>query len=191
MKLIIKDDKVIATHDNSEDVKDLYPGCEVIWIANHIELSKGCEFVDNGDISELVALPTDPRTGWKLAEHQKNAIDVIEDIAEEYRVKSLSMMPGRIASYQAKAVLARKIISTKDPDPQDISYFELEASNRKITVLELAKIIVKKATEFTDISTYIDGEIVKTKAAIRKSKSDKNIWKLLKDFELNIINKIS
>ena len=133
----------------------------------------------------------DPRLSWSLDKNKLYAKSAIEDIAEEYRSKILSNMPGRIAGYEAKAIIARRIISSETPNAEDISALQLEADSRGITVFELAELIIKRSKEFSDISIYIDGEIQKTINSIDSFKSYKAVWKSLKDFEDNINQKIS
>ena len=100
-------------------------------------------------------------------------------------------MPGRIAAYETKAIIAKRIVEAEIPNSEDISSLQIEADNRGITVLDLAKLIIKKSEEFSVISAYIDGEIQKTKSDINSSKSYKTAWKALKNFEDNINQKIS
>jgi hypothetical protein len=95
-------------------------------------------------------------------------------------------MPGRIAGYEAKAIIARRILGTESPDVKDLEYLQLEADQRNIQVIELAQTITQKSEEFAKASATIDGEIQVIKVAINSSKKSENIWKSLKDFELKI-----
>lgn len=197
MKLVIKDSLIIATHQNNQDIKDLYPDSEIIWISDKIKLQNlSNNTQEQVDISQDFLMPeieeeSDPRLKWSLDENKLNAKLVIEDIAEECRSKILSNMPGKIAGYQSKLAIANRIIENKTPDPNDIAALQLEADNRGIKVNELAQIIIKKNDEFSAITTHIDGEIQKTINSVANAKSYKTVWKLLKDFEDNINKRIS
>ena len=185
MKLVIKNNQLIATHDNNQEIQSIYPDSEIIWVPNSVKL----EILDNisdPDSLNPLDLPKDPRLKWNLEQNRKNALLVIEDIAEEYRLKILSNMPGRIAGYEAKAIIARRILGTESPDVKDLEYLQLEADQRNIQVIELAQTITQKSEEFAKASATIDGEIKVIKVAINSSKKSENIWKSLKDFELKI-----
>ena len=54
-------------------------------------------------------------------------------------------MPGRIAGYEAKAIIARRILGTESPDVKDLEYLQLEADQRNIQVIELAQTITQKS----------------------------------------------
>jgi hypothetical protein len=206
MKLIIKDGVVIATHANNQNIKDLYGDLEIVRIPDHINLTRFEKLKTSYDdiIAPVnlpimpfnlpitaVSLPTDPRSNWTLEESQENALLVIEDIAEEYRIEMLSSMAGKIAGYWTKEKIAARIISSDNPDQADIDNLQLEADNRRITVLELAELILKKAKDFANVSTYIDGEAQRIKIVIRDTESLEAVWELLKCFEQNIIIKIN
>lgn len=200
MKLAIKNGLIVASHSNNQNIKELYPDCEIIWVLNNIRLEdfyqneekeKAKNKTDDDFATPQIDTEFDPRLKWSLEENKVNALAVIEDIAEEYRAKILSNMPGRIAAYEAKTIIAKRIAEAEIPNSEDISSLQTEADNRGVTVLELAKLIIKKSEEFLVISAYIDGEIQKTKSDINSSKSYKTAWKALKDFEDNINQKIS
>jgi hypothetical protein len=200
MKLAIKNGLIVASHSNNQNIKELYPDCEIIWVLNNIRLEdfyqneekeKAKNKTDDDFATPQIDTEFDPRLKWSLEENKVNALAVIEDIAEEYRAKILSNMPGRIAAYEAKTIIAKRIAEAEIPNSEDISSLQTEADNRGVTVLELAKLIIKKSEEFSVISAYIDGEIQKTKSDINSSKSYKTAWKALKDFEDNINQKIS
>ncbi|MDA9231181.1 hypothetical protein N9O56_01250 [Rickettsiales bacterium] len=200
MKLAIKNGLIVASHSNNQNIKELYPDCEIIWVLNNIRLEdfyqneekgKTENKTDDDFTTPKIDTEFDPRLKWGLEENKVNALAVIEDIAEEYRAKILSNMPGRIAAYEAKAMIAKRIAEAETPNSEDISSLQIEADNRGITVLELAKLIIKKSEEFSVISAYIDGEIQKTKSDINNSKSYKTAWKALKSFEDNVNQKIS
>ena len=197
MKLVIKNALIVATHNNNQDIEGLYPDSEIIWIPDNVlsdnlsHNSKKSEDQTLGDFTTLqVDEESDPRLIWSLYENKLHAKSVIENIAEEYRSKILSNMPGRIAGYEAKAIIARRIVEAETPNSEDIASLQLEADNRGLDVLELAELIIKRNNEFSDISTYIDGEIQKTTNSINNSSSYKSVWKSLKNFEDNINQKI-
>ena len=200
MKLVIKDSMVIASHSNNQNIKNLYSSdLEVIRIPDNVILktsSKSPILNSNNSIFIDISLgttdlPIDPRLDWDIEESRKNALSVIEDIAEEYRVEILTSMPGRIAGYEAKAKIASRIIEAENPDKSDIEALQLEADNKKITVFELAQLIIKRSEEFANISTYIDGEALRVKIAIEGAETTKIIWDSLKEFEQNILTKIN
>ena len=197
MKLVIKNALIVATHNNNQDIEGLYPDSEIIWIPDNVlsdnlsHNSKKSEDQTLGDFTTLqVDEESDPRLIWSLDENKLHAKSVIENIAEEYRSKILSNMPGRIAGYEAKAIIARRIVEAETPNSEDIASLQLEADNRGLDVLELAELIIKRNNEFSDISTYIDGEFQKTTNSINNSSSYKSVWKSLKNFEDNINQKI-
>ena len=198
MKLAIKNVLIVASHSNNQNIKELYPDCEIIWVLDDIKLEspyqneeKTTNSIADDFTTPQIDSESDPRLKWSLEENKVNALAVIEDIAEEYRAKILSNMPGRIAAYETKAIIAKRIVEAEIPNSEDISSLQIEADNRGITVLDLAKLIIKKSEEFSVISAYIDGEIQKTKSDINSSKSYKTAWKALKNFEDNINQKIS
>ena len=198
MKLAIKNGLIVASHSNNQNIKELYPDCEIIWVLDDIKLEspyqneeKTTNSIADDFTTPQIDSESDPRLKWSLEENKVNALAVIEDIAEEYRAKILSNMPGRIAAYETKAIIAKRIVEAEIPNSEDISSLQIEADNRGITVLDLAKLIIKKSEEFSVISAYIDGEIKKTKSDINSSKSYKTAWKALKNFEDNINQKIS
>ena len=198
MKLAIKNGLIVASHSNNQNIKELYPDCEIIWVLDDIKLEspyqneeKTTNIIADDFTTPQIDSESDPRLKWSLEENKVNALAVIEDIAEEYRAKILSNMPGRIAAYETKAIIAKRIVEAEIPNSEDISSLQIEADNRGITVLDLAKLIIKKSEEFSVISAYIDGEIQKTKSDINSSKSYKTAWKALKNFEDNINQKIS
>jgi hypothetical protein len=198
MKLAIKNGLIVASHSNNQNIKELYPDCEIIWVLDDIKLEspyqneeKTTNSIADDFTTPQIDSESDPRLKWSLEENKVNALAVIEDIAEEYRAKILSNMPGRIAAYETKAIIAKRIVEAEIPNSEDISSLQIEADNRGITVLDLAKLIIKKSEEFSVISAYIDGEIQKTKSDINSSKSYKTAWKALKNFEDNINQKIS
>ena len=198
MKLAIKNGLIVASHSNNQNIKELYPDCEIIWVLDDIKLEspyqneeKTTNSIADDFTTPQIDSESDPRLKWSLEENKVNALAVIEDIAEEYRAKILSNMPGRIAAYETKAIIAKRIVEAEIPNSEDISSLQIEADNRVITVLDLAKLIIKKSEEFSVISAYIDGEIQKTKSDINSSKSYKTAWKALKNFEDNINQKIS
>ncbi len=197
MKLIIKDGVVIATHANNQNIKDLYGNLEVVRVPDSAKLQVATKLSSinlNNFIPGLYAvttdLPSDPRLNCSLEESKENALLVLEDIAEEYRVELLSSMPGKIAGYEAKARIAYRIVASNNPNKNDLDTLKSEAESRQITVLELAKIIIKRDEEFANISTYIDGEIQTIKTSIGDAEYSKDIWNLLKEFEQRILNKI-
>jgi len=99
MKIVINSKNlVIATHQDSQDIRSLYDNKDlsIIRIPDHIKI-KYDNYIDN---DKSPTLPTDPRINWSLTENKKNAIAVIEDVAEEYRIKKLSNKPARIAGYE-------------------------------------------------------------------------------------------
>ncbi len=199
MKLVVKDGLVIAAHENNQNIKNLYPDLEIIRISNDLKLQLLSNIPPAVSIINMpgvmlnspTPLPQDPRLKWNLEESRKNGLTVIEDIAEEYRVEILSSMPGRIAGYEAKAKIASRIIESATPDKSDIEALQLEADNKKITVLELAQLIIKRSEEFANISTYIDGEALRIKIIIEGAETTKIIWDSLKEFEQNILTKIN
>ena len=198
MKLAIKNGLIVASHSNNQNIKELYPDCEIIWVLDDIKLEspyqneeKTTNSIADDFTTPQIDSESDPRLKWSLEENKVNALAVIEDIAEEYRAKILSNMPGRIAAYETKAIIAKRIVEAEIPNSEDISSLQIEADNRGITVLDLAKLIIKKSEEFSVISAYIDVEIQKTKSDINSSKSYKTAWKALKNFEDNINQKIS
>lgn len=198
MKLVVKDGLVIASHANNQNIKDLYADLEIIRVPNDIKLqtittppAMNPPGMFGNFSTPQISLPADPRLSWDLAESRKNALAVIEDIAEEYRVEILSSMPGRIAGYEAKAKIAARIIEAEIPEKSDVEIFQLEADQKKITVLELAKLIIKRSEEFANISIYIDGEALRTKTTITNAESSEVIWDALKEFEKNILTKIN
>ena len=177
MKLVIQNNIVIASHDNTQNIKDIYDNCEIILVPDETQLSNSETSID---------LPKDPRLNWTLEENKQNALAAIEYIAEELRLESLSNMPGKIASYEAKSIIANRIIESQTPDPNDISLLQLEADNRKVSVEELAKTIIQKSKDFSEISTAIDGKTQQTKSLINSSKTTEKIWTHLKSFESEI-----
>jgi hypothetical protein len=199
MKLVVKDGLVIASHANNQDIKNLYGDLEIVRVPDSTKLQIAAQ-PPTIDLNNPIAiglfrppssdLLTDPRLNWSLEESKKNALLVLDDIAEEYRAKILSSMPGRIAGYEVKARVAARIIESENPNQADIDSLKLEADNRGITVLELAKIISKRSEEFAAVSIYIDGESQRIKAVIQSAENPKAVWDLLKTFEENIINKI-
>ena len=198
MKLAIKNGLIVASHSNNQNIKELYPDCEIIWVLDDIKIEspyqneeKTTNSIADDFTTPQIDSESDQRLKWSLEENKVNALAVIEDIAEEYRAKILSNMPGRIAAYETKAIIAKRIVEAEIPNSEDISSLQIEADNRGITVLDLAKLIIKKSEEFSVISAYIDGEIQKTKSDINSSKSYKTAWKALKNFEDNINQKIS
>lgn len=199
MKLILKDGLVIASHANNQDIKGLYGDLEIVRVPDSakLQITTRPPTVDlNNPISISLSkpptadLPTDPRLNWSLKEGKENALLVLEDIAEEYRVELLSSMPGKIAGYEAKAKIAYRIVASDNPNKADFDALKLEAENRQIPVLELAQTIIKRAEEFANISTYIDGEAQEIKTSIEQAESTQNIWNLLKEFEQKILTKI-
>lgn len=177
MQLVIQNDLVIASHNDNQSIKDFYKNCEIIWVPDDTKLA---------EVELSIDLPKDPRLNWTLEENKQNALNAIEYIAEELRLKSLSNLPGKIASYEAKSIIAHRIIESQTPDPNDISLLQLEADNRKISVEELAKTIIQKSKDFSEISTAIDGKTQKTKSLINSSKTVEKIWTHLKSFESEI-----
>jgi len=195
MKLVIKDGMVIASHANNQDIENLYNDLEIVRVHDDIKLQIPTQSIPidlNNPASAVLStnLPSDPRLSWDLEESKKNALSVLEDIAEEYRVKILSIMPGRIAGYEAKAKIASRIIESNSPNQADMDFLKLEADSRGITVPELAAIILKRAEEFANISTYMDGESQRIKTLITNAETTKEVWDFMKIFEENIINKI-
>ena len=82
MKLAIKNGLVVASHNNNQNIKELYPNCEIIWIPDGVKLDKPLQ--KEGD-DPLIDTESDPRINWSLKDNKINAKSVIEDIAEEYR----------------------------------------------------------------------------------------------------------
>jgi len=179
MQLVIQNDLVIASHSDNQFIKNFYENCEIIWVPDSTKLD-----IDNAELS--IDLPKDPRLNWTLEENQQNALSAIEYIAEELRIKSLSNMPGKIASYEAKATIAKRIAESRKPDPNDVSLLQLEADSRNIQVNELVQLIIQKSTKFSEISTTIDGKIQQTKLLINSSKTAEQVWTHLKNFESEI-----
>jgi hypothetical protein len=201
MKLIVKDGLVIASHQNNQDIKNLYGDLEIVRIPDSAKLqivaqplSMAPSINSNNSLPNLSTintdLPADPRLNWSMEESKANALLVLEDIAEEYRTEILSSLPGKIAGYEAKAKIASRIVASDHPNQADLDALQLEADNRGITVVELAKIILKRSEEFAAVSIYVDGESQRIKAAIQSAENSKAVWDFLKTFEENIINKI-
>lgn len=198
MKLIIKNGQVIAVHANNQNVKEFYEDSEIIRVPDSTKLETAIKApTANINVSGVinvpsVDLPEDPRLKWNLQENKENALAVIEDIAEEYRSEILTSMPGRIAGYEAKAKIADRIIfAENNPDQNDVDALKPEADTRGITVLELAKLIIKRSENFANISIYIDGEALRIKTIITNAESSEVIWNALKEFEQNILTKIN
>jgi len=106
MKLAIKNGLIVASHSNNQNIKELYPDCEIIWVLDDIKLEspyqneeKTTNSIADDFTTPQIDSESDPRLKWSLEENKVNALAVIEDIAEEYRAKILSNMPGRIAAY--------------------------------------------------------------------------------------------
>lgn len=194
MKLVInKENLVIATHNNEQDIKDLYDHetLAIIRVPDNIRIH---EFNDNfigEDESEIVSLPVDPRIAWSLEEAKIHADKVIPDIAEECRTKLLSTKPGKIASYRAKEEVARRVLTEEIPNAIDVNLLQLEADNRDVTVKDLALMIVSRADSFNEISSFIDGESQRVKKAILDHESYEDIWLELENFEQAILAKIA
>ena len=159
MKLVVKDVLVIASHDNNQDIKNLYGDLEIVRVPDSAKLqivTKSLSMAPSVNLNnfitrlsaEITDLPSDPRLNWSLEESKENALLVLEDIAEEYRVELLSSMPGKIAGYEAKARIAYRIVASDNPNKNDLDTLKLEAESRQITVLELAKTIIKRDEEF-------------------------------------------
>ena len=152
MKLDIKNGLIVASNSNNQNIKELYPDCEIIWVLDDIKLEspyqneeKTTNRIADDFTTPQIDSESDPRLKWSLEENKVNALAVIEDIAEEYRAKILSNMPGRIAAYETKAIIAKRIVEAEIPNSEDISSLQIEADNRGITVLDLAKLIIKKS----------------------------------------------
>lgn len=177
MKLVIKDNIVIASHNDDQNIKNVYDNCEIIWVPDETILA---------DTESSIELPKDPRVNWTLEENQENALTAIEYISEELRLESLSKMPGKIASYEVKSVIANRIIESETADPEDVSLLQLEADARNMSVEDLAKIIVQRSKDFSEISTSIDGKTQQTKSLINDSQTMEEVWGHLKDFESGI-----
>ena len=182
MKIVINSKNlVIATHQDSQDIRSLYDNKDlsIIRIPDHIKI-KYDNYIDN---DKSPTLPTDPRINWSLTENKKNAIAVIEDVAEEYRIKKLSNKPARIAGYESKVIIANRILDAKSPNINDLKLFQLESDNRNISVPKLAEIIIKKNQEFANLSAIIDGQIQLVKSKIKKDKNYQDVWNHIKKFE--------
>ena len=193
MKIVInKENMIIATHSNNQDIKDLYDNenLEIIRMPDDIIIKDSSnEFINSGESSKA-NLPTDPRLSWSPEEIKENVRKVIPDIEEECRAKIISSSPGRIAAYRSKEEIAKRILESTPPDKSDLELLKLEADSRNIKVVDLAKIIVEKAQNFSEISTFIDGESQRVISAIDNCKSYKEAWKILEDFEQTILDKI-
>ena len=194
MKIVInKENMIIATHGNNQDIKDLYDNenLEIIRIPDDVVIEDlSNEFIDTRESNQML-LPSDPRISWSLDKIKENATKVIPDIEEEYRTKILSKMPGKIDSYDTKTILARRIIESESPNEDDLNLLKLEADSKGITPLELAEIIIKKSQEFAEISTFIDGASNEIKDKIDECKSYQEAWDQLENLEKNILEKIN
>ena len=193
MKIVInKENMIIATHSNDQDIKDLYDNenLEIIRIPDDVVIEDlSNEFINSGESSKA-NLPNDPRLSWSLKEAKENSKKVIPDIEEECRAKIISSSPGKIAAYRSKEEIAKRILESIPPDKSDLELLKAEADSRNIKVVELAKIIVEKAQNFSEISTFIDGESRRIIGIIDNCKSYKEAWKTLADFEQIILDKI-
>ena len=193
MKIVInKENMIIATHGNNQDIKDLYDNenLEIIRIPDDVVIEDlSNEFINSGESSKA-NLPNDPRLSWSLKEAKENSKKVIPDIEEECRAKIISSSPGKIAAYRSKEEIAKRILESTPSDKSDLELLKAEADSRNIKVVELAKIIVEKAQNFSEISTFIDGESHRIIGIIDNCKSYKEAWKALADFEQIILDKI-
>ena len=193
MKIVInKESMIIATHGNDQDIKDLYnnENLEIIRIPDDVIIKDSSNEFINSSESSKANLPTDPRLSWSLEEVKENSKKVIPNIEEECRAKIISSSPGRIAAYRSKEEIAKRILESIPPDKSDLELLKSEADSKNIKVAELAKIIMEKAQNFSEVSTFIDGESHRIVGIIDNCKSYKEAWKALKDFEQTILDKI-
>jgi hypothetical protein len=137
MKIVInKENMIIATHSNDQDIKDLYDNenLEIIRIPDDVVIEDLSNELTNAIGESASNLPNDPRISWSLEEAKEKAKRVIPDISEECRTKIISQYPGKIASYKAKEEIAKRILESTPPDKFDVDLLKLEADSRNIKV---------------------------------------------------------
>lgn len=103
MKVVLSRDlRLVATHNDDQDVVDKYPGCHVVRVTTGVPM----------DI--------DTPMNVTLEELRAAACEAVDARAETRRLAVLTPGSGQMAAYQAKEVQAAALLL--DPDPTEAEY---------------------------------------------------------------------
>ena len=183
--------KTIVTWWNEElgtgEPDEIYPGDEIekkIYdfpdIINPSALPYGLQYyeINNGELilSEEKTKELNIKTYHPdLPQlNRENALNDIDQAAENVRKSFITALPGQMLSYSIKEAEARQFIA--DNRPTDISDYKMltaESKGRKIDISELADIIIAKADEWILITANIESIRLQYKDLIKSLNIEK------------------
>lgn len=100
----------------------------------------------------------------------------VENLAESYRQRFIAQKPGKQATYEIKAALAKQVLADRENPPEEaLVVLSLEAEARDLTVIELAELISSRVAVAEKAAGIIEASEVRAKTAIDALPNDETL----------------